>query len=493
MPCHASTKSRRTRDRENEYFSVKYLFLLLLFSSFVWLSSFHGCEAKRVHYWKKKKISNGGSGGCRRHGSPPSPARPLLSSLAADDSTTFNVLNYGAKGDGVTDDTEAFQSAWDAACKVEASTMVVPAEHEFLVRPVSFSGPYCQSNILEGTILAPTSASAWGSGLLQWLEFTKLRGLTVQGQGVIDGRGAAWWGGTQSYDPLSLTLHNPWPIFHEILRAFSSTNYKTLPVAACPSLRFHTLKVINAMLHSEMPSSKVLWKHQCDRYWHNDQKQPPVPFKIRYLHGRLRLYMTISSPGDSLNTDGIHLQNSVDVSVHHTNLACGDDCISIQTGCSNIRIHNINCGPGHGISIGGLGRDNTRACVSNVTVRDVVLQGTLTGVRIKTWQGGSGFVQGVLFSNIQVSEVQSPIVIDQFYCDRSSCRNQSSAVALSGITYERVQGITLSLQPVQESYHMYDPFCWQAFGQLETPAQPPIDCLLAGRPAKHIQVDTDSC
>jgi polygalacturonase len=64
----------------------------------------------------------------------------------------------------------------------------------------------------------------------------------------------------------------------------------------------------------------------------------------------------------------------------------GDDCVSIQTGCSNVYIHNVNCGPGHGISIGGLGKDNTKAGVSNITVRDVVLHGTMTGVRIKTWQ-----------------------------------------------------------------------------------------------------------
>ena len=64
----------------------------------------------------------------------------------------------------------------------------------------------------------------------------------------------------------------------------------------------------------------------------------------------------------------------------------GDDCISIQTGCSNVYIHKVNCGPGHGISIGGLGKENTKACVSNITVRDVVMHGTMTGVRIKTWQ-----------------------------------------------------------------------------------------------------------
>lgn len=67
-------------------------------------------------------------------------------------------------------------------------------------------------------------------------------------------------------------------------------------------------------------------------------------------------------------------------------LYTGDDCISIQTGCSGIFIHDVICGPGHGISIGSLGKDNTRACVSNVTVRDVKMHDTMNGVRIKTWQ-----------------------------------------------------------------------------------------------------------
>lgn len=46
---------------------------------------------------------------------------------------------------------------------------------------------------LEGTILAPTSAKSWGSGLLQWLEFTKLNGMVIQGNGIINGRGQQWW------------------------------------------------------------------------------------------------------------------------------------------------------------------------------------------------------------------------------------------------------------------------------------------------------------
>lgn len=43
---------------------------------------------------------------------------------------------------------QAFQDAWAAACKVEASMMVVPSKLTFLVGPISFSGPYCQQNIV---------------------------------------------------------------------------------------------------------------------------------------------------------------------------------------------------------------------------------------------------------------------------------------------------------------------------------------------------------
>lgn len=131
-------------------------------------------------------------------------------------------------------------------------------------------------------------------------------------------------------------------------------------------------------------------------------------------------------------------------------------------------------------------------------------------------QGGLGSVQGVMFSNIQVSEVQLPIVIDQFYCDKSTCKNQTSAVSISGITYERIRGtytvkpihfacsdnlpctdVTLNaiqLKPIQESYHMYDPFCWQTFGELRSPTVPPIACLQLGKPSSNrVQSDHDSC
>lgn len=132
-------------------------------------------------------------------------------------------------------------------------------------------------------------------------------------------------------------------------------------------------------------------------------------------------------------------------------------------------------------------------------------------------QGGVGLVQDIRFSNIQVSEVQTPIIIDQFYCDRSTCRNQTSAVAVSGVQYENIRGtftikpvhfacsdslpcsgISLTgvqLRPVQvPHYHLNNPFCWQAFGELYTPTVPPIACLQIGKPAgNNLQSYNDIC
>lgn len=122
---------------------------------------------------------------------------------------------------------------------------MVPSEYVFLVGPISFSGPYCEANIvfqvnvkyieyrvqgirlstlhyhliilhrnvvwstdelsllqLDGTIIAPTNAKAWGSGLLWWIEFTKLRGITIRGNGVIDGKGSVWWQDSPFDDPV---------------------------------------------------------------------------------------------------------------------------------------------------------------------------------------------------------------------------------------------------------------------------------------------------
>lgn len=124
---------------------------------------------------------------------------------------------------------------------------------------------------------------------------------------------------------------------------------------------------------------------------------------------------------------------------------------------------------------------------------------------MKYIQGGSGSVQGVMFSNIQVSNVETPIVIDQYYCNENTCPNKTSAVAISGVSYQGIKGtytrspvhlacsesapcagITLSGIVLNPTYQdsKNGPFCWEAFGKIQTATTPPITCLRNGDPTR---------
>ncbi|XP_073296103.1 polygalacturonase At1g48100-like [Primulina huaijiensis] len=212
---------------------------------------------------------------------------------------------------------------------------------------------------------------------------------------------------------------------------------------------------------------------------------------------------TVSSPGNSPNTDGIHLSRCQHVDIHNSTLACGDDCISIQTGCSDIKVYQVNCGPGHGYSIGGLGRDETEALVSDITIYDSNVQDSMTGVRIKTWEGGSGSVRNVTFSNIAMSDVKTPISIDQHYCGgHKVCKDDTSAVAITGITYQNITGTYtrtsvsllcsehepcknltvagVNLKPSKDKGSREGPYCSNAYGEVLTETLPSLrDCLLS--------------
>lgn len=167
-------------------------------------------------------------------------------------------------------------------------------------------------------------------------------------------------------------------------------------------------------------------------------------------------------------------------------------------------------------SIGSLGMRNSRACVSNITVSDSVIKHSDNGVRIKTWQGGSGAVSKVTFHNIYMDTVRNPIIIDQYYCLTKSCPNQTSAVVISDVLYTNIKGtydvrsppmhfvcsdsapctnLTLSdveLLPAKGNI-LSNPVCWNAYGIMQTISIPPVFCLLEGIPRMMQQSDVDRC
>lgn len=58
---------------------------------------------------------------------------------------TFHVGEFGAIGDGKTDDSQAFLKAWKELCEAHRSpTLEISAAKTFLLNPTSFQGP-CNS------------------------------------------------------------------------------------------------------------------------------------------------------------------------------------------------------------------------------------------------------------------------------------------------------------------------------------------------------------
>ncbi|KAJ6896081.1 Polygalacturonase QRT2 [Populus alba x Populus x berolinensis] len=212
------------------------------------------------------------------------------------------------------------------------------------------------------------------------------------------------------------------------------------------------------------------------------------------------LNLMVIAPGTSPNTDGIHVTGTQNIRIRKCVIRTGDDCISIVSGSKNVEATDITCGPGHGIrspsqllidflyliinqvqpmqsdfqgvqessymiflpkskacsvgyifcSIGSLGADNSGAEVSNVFVNRATLSGTTNGVRIKTWQGGSGYARNIVFQNVVMRNVTNPIIIDQNYCDQDSpCEEQTSAVQISNVMYRNIKGTSASDVAVQ--------------------------------------------
>ncbi|CAL4967836.1 unnamed protein product [Urochloa decumbens] len=343
----------------------------------------------------------------------------LLASVSAAAANVFNVKNYGSKGNGVVDDTKvrgtvgweshfflSFSSsvilelcsspalirqqrhrlqplmlAWRAACAAAgAVTLVVPAGTYYI-------GP--------GTLKAATDLKRFGN---DWIEFGWVNGLTVTG-GVIDGQGASSW-----------------------------------PFNKCP-------------IHKDckvLPTS-VLFVNNQNTVVKDLTSVNPKFFHIALLGTKnIRISgLKINAPSTSPNTDGIHIEHSVGVSITDTHIATGDDCISIGQGNDNVEVARVQCGPGHGMSVGSLGRYAGEGDVTRVHVRDMTFTGTMNGVRIKTWENSPSKSNAahMVFENLVMNDVQNPVIIDQKYCPYYNCKHKYvSGVTIKDITFKNVKG-----------------------------------------------------
>ncbi|GAY61202.1 hypothetical protein CUMW_208020 [Citrus unshiu] len=86
---------------------------------------------------------------------------------------------------------------------------------------------------------------------------------------------------------------------------------------------------------------------------------------------------------EACNWDGIEARSN-GIEISHSVIATGDDCVSLGQGSKNILVSDVFFGPGHGISVGSLGKDTKDEEVVGLTVRNCTFTGTSNGVRVKT-------------------------------------------------------------------------------------------------------------
>ncbi|XP_018438181.1 polygalacturonase ADPG2-like [Raphanus sativus] len=319
--------------------------------------------------------------------------------------TTVSVSDFGAKGDGITDDTQAFVNAWNKACSSSgAVNLLLPEGKTYFLKSIRLNGP-CKS-ILTIQIFGTLSASQKRSDykdISKWITFDSINSLSVDGgaTGTVNGNGETWWQNSCKRNEAKPCTDAP-----TALTFYNSEN-----------LQVNNLRVRNAQ---------------------------QIQISIEKCSNVQVSNVEVTAPADSPNTDGIHITNSQDIQISKSIIGTGDDCISIETGSQNVKINDLTCGPGHGISIGSLGDDNSKAFVSGVTVDGAKLSGTENGVRIKTYQGGSGTASNIIFQNIQMDNVKNPIIIDQDYCDKSKCTEQTSAVQVKNVVYRNISGTSAS-------------------------------------------------
>ncbi|GJW15180.1 exopolygalacturonase-like protein [Tanacetum coccineum] len=324
----------------------------------------------------------------------------LMGLIAKNHAINVDAKSKGAKADGKTDDGPAIVAAWTAACAAAPPSSLVLPPGTYLASTMVMKGP-CKGPIeikATGAIVkAPPELEKFKTD--SWITIENVDKLTLTG-GTFDGQGQATWASNKCHDsqktctiPVNLRLSR---LKNSMFKDFTSANSKNFHIA--------------------------LWG--CD----NSKFQN----------------ITIDAPANSINTDGIHIARLTGLNITNSKIRTGDDCISFGDGSKNVGIEKLTCGPGHGISIGSLGKYPNELPVQGVWIKNCTITGTDNGVRIKTWPGADshpGTASDMHFEDIIMDKVANPILIDQEYCPNNACKKTSpSKVKLSNVSFKKIKG-----------------------------------------------------
>ena len=295
---------------------------------------------------------------------------------------TFDVRQFGAKGDGNTLDTEAVQKAIDACGQAGGGTVSLPAG-TYLSKPLTLRSR--TTLLLEaGATLKATDERAdfqseRGRSFVPFIGGTDLEEITIAGRGVIDGSGPKWWVPAEAARQKTPGYTLPRPNLIVLTRV---KGLVVRDVTLQNSPKFHLV-----------PS-------ECDDV--------------------LITNVTFLAPESAPNTDAIDPSLCRRVTITHCLIDVGDDNVAVksgrhlegrQFGCEDITVTDCTLKHGHGVSIGS----ETIGGVKNMVVRNCTFQDTDNGIRIKSDRQRGGTINGLLCENITMKDVRGAITITSYY------------------------------------------------------------------------------
>ncbi len=331
----------------------------------------------------------------------------------------FLVTDFGAVGDGQTDNTDAFARAIEVCAQAGGGRVVVPAG-EFLTGAIHLKSQVNLHVSKNATLLFFTDPEKYlpvvytrfeGSECYNYSALIyafEQENIAVTGSGTLDGQASitAWWPwkGRLEYgwqegqprqqpdvDVLVQMAETGVPVKDRIFGAghFLRPNF----------IQFYRCK--NVLIDSVTIKRSPMW-----------EVHPVLCENVTVQN------ITVSTHGP--NNDGCNPESSKNVHIKNCFFDTGDDCIAIKSGrnadgrCINVPSENIviqNCTmrDGHGGVV--IGSEMSGGC-RNVFAEDCVMDSPNLerALRIKTNSVRGGYVENIYMRNIKVGEVSDAVV-----------------------------------------------------------------------------------
>lgn len=312
---------------------------------------------------------------------------------------TFDVREYGAKGDGKTKDTALIQKAVDA-CAQAGGGVVYLSPGTYLSGTIVLKDNITFHLEAGATLLGSTDLSdyvlqpgppATGDANGKHLLFARdAENVTLSGSGRIDGQGRAFW------VPANRVPPKPEDLWRDVATYDWKPTDRPSPMVEffnCRNLRIEDVTLANS-------SGWTLRPIECDTV---------------FIRG-----LKIRNPIIGPNTDGIDPTCCRNVFISDSDISTGDDCICLKSespygrmGVSkNITITNcvLTCCC-NGLKFGTA----TRGGFENVTFSNSVIYNddvplnarVISGIALEMVDGG--WMDGVVISNIRMQRVRTPI------------------------------------------------------------------------------------